>query len=58
MLENIVKMNNLRGEPFSNERLRQAVINVREETYAENEHNIKYITCYDSYQYPMKKKDV
>ena len=34
MLENIVKMNNLRGEPLSNERLRQAVIDVREETGA------------------------
>ena len=32
MLENLFKMNNLRGEPLSNERLRQAVIDVREET--------------------------
>ena len=34
MLENLVKTNNLRGEPLSNERLRQAVIDVREETDA------------------------
>ena len=31
MLENLVKMNYLRGEPLSNERLQQAVIYVREE---------------------------
>ena len=29
MLENLIKVNNLNGEPLSNERLRQAVINVR-----------------------------
>ena len=58
MLENLVKMNNLRGEPLSNERLRQAVIDVREETDVEHERNINDITCDDSYQSPMKKKDV
>ena len=51
-------MNNLRGEPLSNERLRQAVIDVREETEVEHERNITDITYDDSYQSPMKKKDV
>ena len=34
MLENLIKVNNYEGEMLSNERLRQAVINVREETDA------------------------
>ena len=54
MLENPVKMNNIRGEPFSNEKLRQSVIDVREETNVEHEHNINDIICDDSYQSPMK----
>ena len=58
MLENIVKMNNLRGEPLSNERLWQKFIDVREGTDAEHERKINDITCDDSYQYPMQKKDV
>ena len=58
MLENLVKRNNIRGELFSNQRLRQAVIDLREETEIEHERNINDITCDDSYQSPMKKKDV
>ena len=58
MLENIVKMNNLRGEPLSNERIWQAVIDVGEETDAEHKRNINEITCDDSYQFSMKNKDV
>ena len=58
MLENPVKMNNIRGEPFSNEKLRQSVIDVREETNVEHEHNINDIICDDSYQSLMKNKDV
>ena len=58
MLENVVKMNNLNGETLSNEKLRQAVIDIREETDAEHERNIKEITFDASFQYPMKKKDV
>ena len=40
MLENLVKMNNRNGETFSNEKLQQAVSDVREETDVEHEHNI------------------
>ena len=40
MLKNLVKMNNLKGEPLSNERLRQAFIDVREETDVKHERNI------------------
>ena len=58
MLENLIKVNNHEGEPLSNERLRQAVIDVREETNTENERNINNTTCDDSYQSLMKKKDV
>ena len=58
MLENLVKINNLRGEPLYNERLQQSVIDVREETDVEHKRNINDITCDDSYHYPMKKKDV
>ena len=34
ILENIIKVNNLKGEPLSNERIRKSVIDVREETDA------------------------
>ena len=43
---------------MSNERLRQAVIDVREETDVEHERNINNITCNYSYQSPMKNKYV
>ena len=36
ILENIIKVNNLKGEPLSNERIRKSVIDVREETDAEH----------------------
>ena len=49
MLETLVKMNNLKGEPLSNERLLQAVIDVREETDIEHERYINNITSDDSY---------
>ena len=58
MLENLIKVNNLKGEPFPNKRLWQAVIDVIEETDAEHEHNINGITCDDSYHSPTKKKDL
>ena len=58
MLENLVEMNNRNGESLSNEKLWQAVSDVREETDAEHERNINEITCDFSFQYPMKKKDV
>ena len=58
MLENLVKINNCNGEPFSNENLQQAVSDVREETDAEHERNIKEITYNTSFQSPIQKKDV
>ena len=58
MLENLVKTNNRNGEPLSNEKLRQSVSDIREEKDVEHESNINDITCDDSYQYPMKNKDV
>ena len=51
-------MNNCEGEPLSNERLRQAVVDVREETDAKHKRNNNDITCDDSYQSPMKKNYV
>ena len=44
MLKNIIKANNRECGPLSNERLRQSVIDVREETDAEHERNINNIT--------------
>ena len=41
MLKNLVEMNNRNGEIFSNEKLHQEVSDVREETDAEHERNIK-----------------
>ena len=58
MLENLIKVNNLKGGPLSNARLQQAVIDVREETEAEHKRNINDITCDESYQSFMNKKDV
>ena len=58
LLENLINVNNLKGEPLSNERLRQAVIDEREETDAGHERNSNGITCDDSYQSPTKNKDV
>ena len=55
MLENLVEMNNRNGETFSNDKLRQAFSDGREETDTEHERNISDITCDASFQYPMKK---
>ena len=40
MLKNLIKVNHRKGEPLSNERLIQSVIDVREETDTEHECNI------------------
>ena len=56
-LDNLVKINNRNGEPFSNEKLLQEVSDVREETDAEHERNIQKITCDTSFQSPIQKKD-
>ena len=58
MWENLAKINNQNGETLSNDKLRQAVSDVREETDAEHGRNINDITCGDSYQSTTKKKDV
>ena len=58
MLENLVKINNHNGEPLFNEKLRQPVSDVREETDAEHKRNINKITCDTSFQSPIQKKDV
>ena len=58
MWENLAKINNQNGETLSNDKLRQAVSDVREETDAEHKRDIKEITCDTSFQYPIQKKDV
>ena len=58
MLKNIIKVKNNEGGPLCNEKLQQAVIDLREEMYVEHERNINNITCDDLYQSPMKKKDI
>ena len=45
LLDTLVKDNNLRGEPFSNQNIQQAVSDVIEETEAELELNYNEITC-------------
>ena len=58
MLKNLVKMNDRNSETFSNEKLRKAVSDVREETEAEHGRNINDITCDASFKSPPKKKDI
>ena len=58
LLYDLVKMNNRNGETLSNEKLWRAVIDVREETDVDDKCNINNITWNDSYQSPMKNKDV
>ena len=58
MLENLVKMNHCNGETLSNEKLRQAFSDLREETDAEHERNINKITCGASFQSLIQKKYV
>ena len=48
-VDNLVKDNNLRGKPFSNEKIQKAVSKVMEETEAEFEQNYNKITCDTSY---------
>ena len=55
MLKNIIKVNNNEGGKLCNEKLRQAVIDLRLEMNVEHKRNINNITLYQS---PMKKKDV
>ena len=57
MLKNLIKVNN-KGGKLCNEKLQQAVIDLRSEMNAEHKRNINNITCDDLYQSPMKNKDV
>ena len=57
MLKNLIKVNN-EGGKLCNEKLRQAVIDLKSETEVEHERKINNITFDDLYQSPMKKKDV
>ena len=56
LLDNLVKISNRNVEPLSNEKLRHAVSDVREETDAEHKRNINKITCYTSFQSPIQNK--
>ena len=58
LLNTLVKDNNRKGAPLSNDNLRQKVGKVLEETEAEFERNINKITCDTSFQSPIQKKDV
>ena len=58
LMDTLVKDNNLRGGPLSNDKIRQAVGKVIEETEAEFERNYKKIMCDTSYQYPILNIDV
>ena len=57
MLKNLIKVNNEVGK-LCNEKLRQAVIDLRAEMNVEHERNINKITYDDLYKSPIKKKDV
>ena len=57
-LDTLVKDNNRKGAPFSNDKIWQAVGKVIEETEAEFERNYNEITCDTSFQSPIQKKDV
>ena len=58
LLNTLVDDNNRKGTPLCNEKLRQTVGKVMEETEAEFERNINEITCDTSFQSPIQKKDV
>ena len=58
MLKYIFKVNNNKGGKLCNEKLRQAVIDLRAKMNLEHKIEIINITCGDLYQSPLKKKDV
>ena len=57
MTKSIIKANN-EGGKLCNEKIRQAVIDLRAELNGEHELNVNNLSCDDLYQSPMKKKDV
>ena len=56
-MKSLIKANN-EGGKLCNEKIRQAVIDLRAELNVEHERNINKISCNDLYQSPMKKRDV
>ena len=58
LLDTLVKENNIRGEPLSNQKIQKAVGKVIEETETEFKRNYNKITCDNSYQSPILKKYV
>ena len=58
LLDTLVKGNNLRGEPFSNEKIQKTVGKLIEETEVEFERNCNEITYDTSYQSTILNKDV
>ena len=55
MLKSLIKSDN-EGVKLCNEKLWQAVIDLREELNVEQDCNISNITCDDLYHYPIKIK--
>ena len=58
LIDALVKDNNLRGEPLSNQKIQEAFSDIIEETEPEFERSYNRITCNNSYQYPILKKDI
>ena len=57
MKKSLIKTNNESGK-LCNEKIRQAVIDLRAQLNRKNKRNINNISCDDLYQSPMKNKDV
>ena len=57
MIKSLMRASN-EGGKLCNEKIRQAVIDLRAKLNVEHERNINNISCNDLYQSPMKKKDV
>ena len=58
LLDTLVKDNILRGKPLSNQNIQESFSDIMVEAEAEFERNYKKITCNNSYQSPILKKDV
>ena len=58
LLDTLVDDNNCKGAQFPNDKIRQAVGKLIEETESEFERNINKITWNNSFQSPIQKKDV
>ena len=58
LLDTLVKDNNIRGVPLSNQKIQEASSDVIEETELEFELNQNEITCNNSYQPLIQNKDL